>query len=68
MFGVFRVKNHDYTQKKSYFFQFYGGGRGAPDAPSPLDPPLLITPLVSSNCSSLSFLLEDKTQLSRNIP
>ena len=26
MFGVFRVKNHDYTQKKSYFFQFYGGG------------------------------------------
>ena len=20
--GVFRVKNHDFTQKKSYFFQF----------------------------------------------
>ena len=22
IFGVFRVKNHDFTQKKSYFFQF----------------------------------------------
>jgi hypothetical protein len=22
MFGVFRVKNHDFTPKKSYFFQF----------------------------------------------
>ena len=21
-FGVFRVKNHDFTPKKSYFFQF----------------------------------------------
>ena len=21
IFGVFRVKNHDFTQKKSYFFQ-----------------------------------------------
>ena len=22
IFGIFRVKNHDFTQKKSYFFQF----------------------------------------------
>jgi hypothetical protein len=22
IFGVFRVKNHDFTQKKSYFVQF----------------------------------------------
>jgi hypothetical protein len=22
MFGVFRVKNHDFTPKKSYFYQF----------------------------------------------
>ena len=22
IFGVFRVKNHDFTTKKSYFFQF----------------------------------------------
>jgi hypothetical protein len=27
IFGVFRVKNHDFTQKKSYFFQFQGGAR-----------------------------------------
>ena len=33
--GVFRVKNHDFTQKKkSYFCQIYGGRR------VPLDPPL----------------------------
>jgi hypothetical protein len=31
--GVFRVKNHDFTQKKSYFFQILGGG--APGAPPP---------------------------------
>ena len=31
-FGVFRVKDHDFTPKKSYFFQFLGGG-GAPGAP-----------------------------------
>ena len=24
--GVFRVKNQDFTQKKSYFFQFWRGG------------------------------------------
>ena len=23
IFGVFRVKNHDFTTKKSYFYQFY---------------------------------------------
>ena len=27
MFGVFRMKNHDFTQKKSYFFQILGGAR-----------------------------------------
>ena len=26
MFGVFRVKNHDFTPKKSYFSNFRGGG------------------------------------------
>jgi hypothetical protein len=25
--GVFRVKNHDFTPKKSYFSNFRGGGR-----------------------------------------
>jgi hypothetical protein len=32
IFGVFRVKNHDFTPKKSYFFPILGGG-GAPGAP-----------------------------------
>jgi hypothetical protein len=27
IFGVFRVKNHDFTPKKSYFFNFRGGAR-----------------------------------------
>ena len=35
IFGVFRVKNHDFTPKKSYFFQFYGGGGGAGAPPPP---------------------------------
>jgi hypothetical protein len=38
MFVVFRVKNHDFTQKKSLFSNFRGGGGGgggggAPGAP-----------------------------------
>jgi hypothetical protein len=28
IFGVFRVKNHDFTPKKSYFFPILGGGGG----------------------------------------
>jgi hypothetical protein len=32
MFGVFRVKNHDFTPKNHIFSNFRG-------APSPLDPP-----------------------------
>ena len=35
--GVFRVKNHDFTPKNSYIFQFYGGGGSSG---RPLDPPL----------------------------
>ena len=33
MFVVFRVKNHDFTQKKSFFSNFRGEGGGAPGAP-----------------------------------
>ena len=33
IFGVFRVKNHDFTPKNHFFSNFRGGGR--------LDPPLL---------------------------
>jgi hypothetical protein len=41
--GVFRVKNHDFTQKKSYFFQFKGGRahRVRLPTPPPMDPPLI---------------------------
>ena len=41
MFGVFRVKKHDFTPKNHIFSNFRGGGGGggAPGAP-PLDPPL----------------------------
>jgi hypothetical protein len=35
IFGVFHVKNHDFTPKKSYFFQFFGGGGGARRVPPP---------------------------------
>ena len=37
---VFRVKNHDFTTKKSYFFQFQGGGGARRVRPPPPDPPL----------------------------
>ena len=40
-FGVFRVKNHDFTPKKIIFFPILGGGGGASGAP-PLDPPLFL--------------------------
>ena len=38
-FGVFRVKNHDFTPKKiSFFSKFRGGGRapGAPPGSAPV--------------------------------
>ena len=38
IFGVFRVKNHDYTPKNHIFSNFRGGGGRAP--PPPLDQPL----------------------------
>jgi hypothetical protein len=39
-FGVFRVKNHDFTPKNHIFFNFSGGARRGRPTPSPLDPPL----------------------------
>jgi hypothetical protein len=39
IFGVFRVKNHDFTSKNLIFFNFRGGGAGRV-RPPPLDPPL----------------------------
>ena len=41
-FGVFRVKNHDFTPKNHIFSNFFGGGGGggrAPGAPLPPPPP-----------------------------
>ena len=35
LFGEFRVKNHDFTQKNHIFSNFRGGGGGAPGAPLP---------------------------------
>ena len=42
IFGVFHVKNHDFTPKKIIFLPILGGGGGrAPGAPPPpLNPPL----------------------------
>ena len=37
IFGVFRVKNHDFTPKNLIFFQFQGARAGC----TPLDPPLV---------------------------
>ena len=33
IFGVFRVKNHDFTTKKIIFFPILGGGRPPPPHP-----------------------------------
>ena len=58
IFEVFRVKNHDFTPKKSYFFQFQrgggggGGGEGAPGA-TPMDPPLGLSGLLLLAIGSL---------------
>ena len=43
IFGVFRVKNHDFTQKKNHIFSNFGGG-GARRVRPPLDPPLDTVP------------------------
>jgi hypothetical protein len=47
IFGVFRVKNHDFTPKKIIFFPILGGG-----AP-PLNPPLILLWLLY--CPQLLF-------------
>ena len=39
MFGVFRVKNHDFTPKKILFFPILGGACRVRPPPPPLDPP-----------------------------
>jgi hypothetical protein len=62
-FGVFRVKNHDFTPKYHIFFNFRGGTRRVRP---PLDPPLVIvfntTFNNSSAISSRSVLLLGKPE------
>ena len=41
IFGVFRVKNHDFTPKNHIFSNFRGGGGGGAGCALPLDPPLI---------------------------
>ena len=60
IFGVFRVKNHDFTPKKSYFLQFQGGLR----VPPPLDPPLIQSiykPMMTANQASIYLSFCDLT-------
>ena len=64
-FGVFRVKNHDFTPKNHIVSNFRGGG-GAGSAPAPdsiVRPStynLVITPLISSNFSLYTTNLRKK--------
>ena len=46
IFGVFRVKNHDFTQKNHFFSNFRGGARRV-RPPPPLDPPLHFKSILS---------------------
>jgi hypothetical protein len=53
-FGVFRVKNHDFTSKNHIFSNFRGGARNPP----PLDPPLYCAP--NKNLGGYKFTLYPK--------
>jgi hypothetical protein len=50
IFGVFRVKNHDFTPKKSYFSNFRGGGGPRRVHPPPESAPVLDTTLWDAAC------------------
>ena len=50
-FGVFRVKNHDFTQKNHISSNFMGRAPGAP-SPPPLDPPLVYKVIITMNDSN----------------
>jgi hypothetical protein len=46
-FGVFRVKNHDFTPKNHIFSNFRGGGGGGGRGVRPLDPPWYVVLICS---------------------
>ena len=47
IFGVFRVKNNNFTQKINIFSNFRGGARRI--RPPPLNPPLIYQPYITNN-------------------
>ena len=47
IFEVFRVRNHDFTPKNHIFSNFRGGARRV--RPPPLDPPLTMTLLATTD-------------------
>ena len=51
IFGVFRVKNHDFTQKKIIFFPILGGGPLLPPGSSPADINYFLTLIKHYFCS-----------------
>ena len=55
MFGVFRLKNHDFTLKKIIFFPILGEGARRVRPPPPLDPPLKTPILNEGICSACRF-------------
>jgi hypothetical protein len=52
IFGVFRVKNHNFTQKNHIFSNFRGGGHAPGAPPSPGS-----TPVLGVNCANKELLL-----------
>jgi hypothetical protein len=59
MFGVFRVKNHEFTPKKIIFFPILGEGGGAPPGSTP-DQHFNLNEMVTKLNLHLSFKLIDE--------
>ena len=45
IFGVFRVKNHDFTPKKIIFFPILGGGRTPPESAPDIVVAVILSPI-----------------------
>ena len=59
IFGVVRVKNHDFTPKNHFFSNFRGGGGGggAPDAPPPWIRPCNYNLIIYNDCGHFNATL-----------
>ena len=55
IFGVFRVKNHDFTPKNHIFSKFRGGGRVPTGSAPDMQLVLITTKIVSSNPIKAEF-------------